>query len=164
MQLYVKSFFNKYAVYNLESVSVGNIKRKFLNAASLEICAADGEKIVTVQQKEESILLEKQGEVWGPYAFNYTNEDGEPAYSSLVRPPRVQQIEMDSQYGIITIVQHTNRTFHAYIQKKEVCTIIHMLKCKKEILVVSDRISLETIMTLFAVCLFMLHDDDISIV
>lgn len=42
--------------------------------------------------------------------------------------------------------------------------MIHTLRLRKEILIFSDMISIECAMILLAVCMFMLHDDDMNIV
>ena len=164
MQLYVKTHVNKYVVFNSEGVCVGFVKRSFLPAASLEICTPDGVQIGCVHQSGETISLEKNRENFGPYPFNYAVEGEKPPCNSHVKPPLAQRIKLDSHNGPVTIVQHTDRTFHIYIQKREVCTMIHTLRLRKEILIFSDMISIECAMILLAVCIFMLHDDHMNIV
>lgn len=164
MQLYVKTHVNKYVVFNSEDVCVGFVKRRFLPVASLEICAPDGVQIGRVHQIGETLSLEKNRENFGPYPFDYTVNGKKTPYNSLVKPPMAQQIKLDSQYGSVTIVQHTDRTFHIYIQKREACTILHTLRLRKEIWIYSNKISIECAMILLAVCMFMLHDDDMNIV
>ena len=90
--------------------------------------------------------------------------EGSRIQKSLVRPPMPEKLRFQIPQGELIRVQTEQRNFEIYLDGPKVIEISHMLRRTKKIRILSDMIPKDYYGIVFAMAIFMLHDDDIEIV
>lgn len=158
MQLYIKTFPDHFSVCDPSGALVGTIRKK-LSPRSLVVCGPDGRESARIRQRDEALYISRGGVETGPYPLVHAPEQG-----LAPRAPLAVRVVIQSPRGPVTICQQDDRTFHVQQEGREVCTVTHILDRHKELRCEDGGFSALYQMVLFAVCLFMLHDDDLTVV
>ena len=97
--------------------------------------------------------------------FQYREDaEGSRIQKSLVRPPMPEKLRFQIPQGELILVQTEQRNFEIYLDGRKVIEMSHMLRRTKKIRILSDMIPKDYYGIVFALSIFMLHDDDVEIV
>ena len=166
MEITVKSHLNRFELYAEPGTQLlAQIQRMFHGGKRLEISDAGKKLTACVHQEQETLIVTKDsGESFSASLEYREDAEGSRIQKSLVRPPMPEKLRFQIPQGELILVQTEQRNFEIYLDGRKVIEISHMLRRTKKIRILSDVIPKDYYGIVFAMAIFMLHDDDVEIV
>ena len=166
MEITVKSHLNRFELCAEPGTQLlAQIQRRFHGGKRLEISDAGKKLTACVHQEQETLIVTKDsGESFSASLEYREDAEGSRIQKSLVRPPMPEKLRFHIPQGELILVQTEQRNFEIYLDRRKVIEMSHMLRRTKKIRILSDMIPKDYYGIVFAMAIFMLHDDDIEIV
>lgn len=166
VEITVKSHLNRFELYAGPGTQLlAQIQRRLHGGKRLEISDARKKLTACVHQEQETLIVTKDSGESFSASLEYSEDaEGSRIQKSLVRPPMPEKLRFQIPQGELILVQTEQRNFEIYLDGRKVIEISHMLRRTKKIRILSDVIPKDYYGIVFAMAIFMLHDDDVEIV